>query len=682
MKKFTKKLTFAVVMVLTLALFFSVFVACNNNTDPDPDKDPGTTVTPGGDTDSGDDGSDDGQTPVNPDEGGDDQGSETPAFAFPAELQGTWYTSEGYEIVISENTLTYDEVECNSYAIVEKDGVTYYNFSDNAYNYGIYKDGDAWYFGTYAVGVLRGAEELLDTMPSEGGDEDPTPAANTLTVGSGNVVTASNEGEGWYCMPATEYTFTAPTAGTYTISSDDSKFVVVYDEEWIYSTSTLSVTLNEGQTITIVFGNNTVDEQWNLVADEEASYEVTVEKLEEIPAVFIGTWTGVDGDNNTVSYTITSSSVMDSNWVTWPMNKIVVSDNQLTISAANTVITYNDDATITVVKGSNTYTLSKGTASGGDEGDGDDTPSTSDPIALALGENTVNANATGVLYKFTATEEGVYIVSCTDDNCFIYEINNLIDWIYGDATSQSIELAEGDSITIKCASDDETDDSYVVTITLSTDSGDDQGSETPGGGDETPSEGGDETTEFAFPADAQKTWYTSDGDVIVVSANTLTFNGSDYISNYFTSKNTDGSVTYYRFSTMSKSYAIYTDGTDWYLAETSRNGVDTDNAVKLLTEAPEGITSIPDAFIGTWKYENITVVITSTTIVDETNNINAELSYKDFTISQEDGVYTIYDAYEYYMLTDNGDGTLEYTYIDIDNNENEITLTKVTESAE
>lgn len=737
MKKFTKKLTFVVVMVLTLALFFSVFVACNNNTNPDADKDPGTTVTPGGDDNSGDNnGDDDGQTPVTPDEGGDqtpggdDQGtvtpggdenpsggddenpsggdenpggSTTPAFAFPEGAQKTWYTSEGYAIVVSASTLTYDgeaAIESGYYTSTNATKtVTYYHFSVGMTNtpYAIYTDGTDWYLAEVNRGnvLVNWAEKLALTAPTGGGEEGPTeggdddtPSANTLTVGTGNLVSASNEGEGWDCMPATEYSFTAPTDGIYAISSEGSKCVFYYNDEAFYAESICMVTLDEGDVITIIFGNASFDTDGNFVADTEANYEVTVEKLEEIPAVFIGEWTGKDGEN-TISYTITSSSVMDQNWAVFKLNKIEVGDNELTISAVNMTITYNSEAeTITVVKGDKTVTLSKGSA-GGDEGDGDDTPSTPDPIALNVGENTVSANASGVSYKFTATEAGKYSISCESTNSFIYEYYDSLtesahfSGFISEGGSQTITLAANETIIIKCCTENEQNDTYTVVVAVVTESeteGDGDGStgegETPSGGEgETPSEGGDETPAFAFPEGAQKTWYLSNGTEIVISADSATVKemGSEdgTIGNSYTY---DKDLASYNFKIGRQPYSITTNGTDWYCS------VNNGTSEKLLETKPVFLEAIDSKLVGTWidaESEDNSFEIAVDSITDPNGN-KYEMQYGEVLVVSANKVIVNYGSGTMVLEYDEETKVLSVT----DGGEAIYALTKVTESAE
>lgn len=109
-------------------------------------------------------------------EGGDEgggSGTDTPSggdegetFAFPTELIGTWYTSYGEEVVITKDSASIDGCSCSNYSISTSNGKTNYIFTCRYSSYGIYKDGDDWYFGDAYNGNVYAAKKLSDKAPA------------------------------------------------------------------------------------------------------------------------------------------------------------------------------------------------------------------------------------------------------------------------------------------------------------------------------------------------------------------------------------------------------------------------------------------------------------------------------------------------------------------------------------
>lgn len=226
------------------------------------------TFTAGTSEGSGTEGGDEG------DEG--DEGGST--FAFPTDLIGTWYLSDGTEIVISANSLTMDGAECMGYAIDDSGDVTYYNFSGLMYgSYGIYFDESSWYFGTYYGGILREAVPLLATDPngsSEGdeggeasgsipevfhgtwsgefdsGDDEPWLMTITITADSISVDETSLTGED---IEINGMQITIVDIATLTYNAEDDTLLV--DMEGVTATFTKDST---GTTASLDLGDNEV----------------------------------------------------------------------------------------------------------------------------------------------------------------------------------------------------------------------------------------------------------------------------------------------------------------------------------------------------------------------------------------------------------------------------------------
>lgn len=189
------------------------------------------------------------------------------AFAFPANLVGTWYLSDGTEIVVRANSLSMDGVDCTNYEIVNEAGVNYYKFSGTTNSHGIYSDGSDWYFGTYMRGDLAEEEKLLATNPigGEGGETSggiPTAfigtwcdADNTVEI----VITAAgfDDGSGTTLTIANgDLKVTQNVDGTYSIEDTFGDGLLIknnadgtitysypdYDEDWNPTTVTLILT--------------------------------------------------------------------------------------------------------------------------------------------------------------------------------------------------------------------------------------------------------------------------------------------------------------------------------------------------------------------------------------------------------------------------------------------------------
>lgn len=103
--------------------------------------------------------------------------------------------------------------------------------------------------------------------------------------------------------------------------------------------------------------------------------------------------------------------------------------------------------------------------------------------------------------------------------------------------------------------------------------------------------GGDQGGEEGDP----NTWYTSSGDKIVISDDGITYNGEDVSE--LEATDSDDSIVY-TFYYGAYGYSLYQSGNDWYLSHTNQLG---ETIVEKLSKTkPSLLTSIPEVFKGTW----------------------------------------------------------------------------------
>lgn len=169
------------------------------------------------------------------------------------------------------------------------------------------------------------------------------------------------------------------------------------------------------------------------------------------------------------------------------------------------------------------------------------------------------------------------------------------------------------------------------------------------------------------------TWYTIFGNEIVIAEDNITFDGEDVID-LSSSESEDG--VEYTFYVGMQSYLLYQSGGDWYLND-NWNPVE-----KLLKVKPELLDYIPEAFKGTWNgsYEDDGDVFEYEYI------INADgVTLDEFTNSFENGCLVVMSETKIYLdggtyLYYNEDGTIT---LDVYGNGSfEVTLTKVASQEE
>ena len=130
---------------------------------------------------------------------------------------------------------------------------------------------------------------------------------------------------------------------------------------------------------------------------------------------------------------------------------------------ATAVITITDDSTSVVVTCVDGKVYNFATASSSEEG-GDDEPAST---VLEFGENTITIGLgqmyLGVEVTFTATEDGVYVITAGDNTYVSYEIG--FDYFaFSNGESKEIKLAADESITFVVMRDDWTSGDAFVTV--------------------------------------------------------------------------------------------------------------------------------------------------------------------------------------------------------------------------
>lgn len=539
------------------------------------------------------------------------------------------------------------------------------------------------------------ATTLIIKAKSEGGDEGGgSTSGNALVIGN-NTVNASYFGE--------SYTLTATEAGDYTISSEDPNFALLDpNEEFdaIWGPGSHTFTLSAGESVTVLFSTNDYS--------NSDSYDVKVEfsagtQATPIPDGFIGNW--IDESNGI--YTITSSLIMDPDWGIYKVGEdvTVVSDSEITLLGTTWTLTrdgrilisgedmdpiylavkyptlYEGETTVDASYYGETYEFTAsvdGTyiistesdiacivISTGDEIEG--AGSVSIPLeadqtilisfmtdgndaqydvnisqvypSIEEGTHTITTDANGKKYTLTATKDGTYTISCDSTNCFITEKNYLFDSIF-EGGSASIALTTGDKITICFYTYNDQEDTYTVTISYSA---------TSGGGEQ----GGDEDPSITFPEDLRDTWYADmngESIEIVIGEHSISMGDIDGSGCYVDTDETLG--TLYKFSIEGWEYFIYSDGTDWYVAQRQRNNI---VSYKLSTEEPTA-DIFPEGIRGTWY------TILGTKYVIEANQITrpAEEDYNTVYgynyATSEDGSIAFMMAHQDYTLTQKEDG--------------------------
>lgn len=492
------------------------------------------------------------------------------------------------------------------------------------------KDGSVGLIGTSFVDSAT----LTIEKESEGGGEEGGSGSTTdgvLSLGT-NTITGSLD---TFYEPCTPYTFTATEDGSYAIGSTDPNCLFTYNGKYYFDVC--YVTLEADETITIYFGTNSSYDNTN-------TYDVDVKSVTPIPSGFVGQW--VCGED--ISWTITSFTITDAEYLDHSLDKITIVSskeikvgkytltympmmNQIQVSGEG-ITTYNlsvyipslytdwnyvdanaegveysftasEDGTYIISTASdNAYIVSPSDLFDPIEGKGsveivlekdqtififfatmDETESayvvTISKLytPIEIGTTSITANANGVKYTFTATEAGTYTISCSSANCWITEADYAFDSIV-EGGSSTITLEAGGRFTLCCYTYDDSEDTYDVVISLSTTGGDEGGS---GEGEGSGEEGdGDGETTITFPSEAIGTWYSVDGDIIVISANGVSMNGNACSS--YATREVEG-VTYYQFSSLTSNHAIYSSNNTWYFGTYAQGNLYAD---VLLTEMP------------------------------------------------------------------------------------------------
>ncbi len=192
--------------------------------------------------------------------------------------------------------------------------------------------------------------------------------------------------------------------------------------------------------------------------------------------------------------------------------------------------------------------------------------------------------------------------------------------------------------------------------------------------EKTAEEGGSQGGEQGGEQESTDTWYTSFGNEIVIAEDNITFDGEDVIE-LSSSESDDGKVEYTFYVGM-QSYLLYQSGEDWYLDD-NWNPVE-----KLLKVKPVLLDYIPEAFKGTWNgsyedggdvFEYEYIINAEGVTLDEFTNTfenGCLIVMSETKIYLDGGTYLYYNANGTITLDVYGDGSFE------------VTLTKATSKAE
>ncbi len=174
-------------------------------------------------------------------------------------------------------------------------------------------------------------------------------------------------------------TFTAPSAGTYSI--DDGDKATMYEEGATEGSSMLKVTLAANESVTFTVKYNGI-------------ITLNIEKLPEVVTLNLGeTTVNIPAGENTLQLNIDNGEYL----LTWNNENVIVNENNVPYTAGTMLSYYSywSSLTITTTDGSAlenvTFTLS-----------------VYEYPTVNLGDNTISASIEGTTYKFNATESGCY----------------------------------------------------------------------------------------------------------------------------------------------------------------------------------------------------------------------------------------------------------------------------------
>ena len=167
---------------------------------------------------------------------------------------------------------------------------------------------------------------------------------------------------------------------------------------------------------------------------------------------------------------------------------------------------------------------------------------------------------------------------------------------------------------------------------------------------------------FAFPASAQGTWYLNDNTVVVITETTITVGGVTG-TDYATSESFGG--TNYCFNIGGVAYIVYEDSSvagTWYYCP-----ADSYDAIELSkTEHTAGPEETKDAFEGTWKNGNDTIIFDGKGNGSRTQSVGGTTFTFTYKVGA-DGKATYTSNYTNWTVTLSGDGkSITLSYYDDD----------------
>ena len=184
---------------------------------------------------------------------------------------------------------------------------------------------------------------------------------------------------------------------------------------------------------------------------------------------------------------------------------------------------------------------------------------------------------------------------------------------------------------------------------------------------------------FAFPASAQGTWYLNDNTVVVITETTITVGGVTG-TDYATSESYGS--TNYCFNIGGVAYIVYEDSSvagTWYYCP-----ADSYDAIELSkTEHTAGPEETKDAFEGTWKNGNDTIIFDGKGNGSRTQSVGGTTVTFTYKVGA-DGKATYTSDYRDWTVTLSGDGkSITVSYYDDDAmTDVSLTFTKQAEAIE